>query len=272
MSKVKNQHFVSQFYLKNFTDSKGNIHAFDLITCESFGTSTEKVANQKYFYDYEPLDQFVRREQVIEKALANSEAEQSIVFRKLVAGLNANDVSSLTKEDYWKLADFIYSQDMRTPKSIKRNMQFMEGDAEKTDAKFLQIYGLVHSEALNVIEDLTNRFWVFWSNKTAHNFYTSDHPVAFYWHTNTALEVYFPITSKYSVSIFTKDQFLSLAKNHQKIIELVDPENIKFYNIRILEQCNRQIYNAENDFQLAEKIIEENPTLIDPKRKRVAYM
>jgi hypothetical protein len=105
-----------------------------------------------------------------------------------------------------------------------------------------------------------------------HNFYTSDHPVAFYWHTDTALEVYFPITPKYSVSIFTKDQFFSLAKSHQKIIELRDPENVKFYNIRMLEQCNRQIYNAENDFRLAEKVIEENPTLKDPNRKRVADM
>ena|SRR5258708_762729 len=38
---------------------------------ESFSTSTENIAHQKYFYDREPLDQFIGREQAIEKAWQN---------------------------------------------------------------------------------------------------------------------------------------------------------------------------------------------------------
>jgi hypothetical protein len=292
MSKVKNQHFVSRFYLENFTDSKNRIYAFDIIKGESFGTSTENIANQKYFYDYEPLDQFVGREQVIEKALANSEAEQSMVFRKLVAGLKANDVSSLTKEDYSKLADYIVTQQMRTPETrIKGNHMAKEAErqlrakgaseefikekgleADKYDPQFQQVYGLLHSSALDVIEDLCNRYWVFWSNKTKHNFYTSDHPVVGYLHNEKDFEIYFPITPRYSVSILVKDHFPDMAAKHQKIIELNNPENIKFYNIRMLEQCNRQIYNSENDFRLAKKIVKETPSLRDPDRQRIVQM
>jgi hypothetical protein len=292
MSKVKNQHFVSRFYLENFTDSKSSIYAFDIIKGESFSTSTENIANQKYFYDYEPLDQFVGREQVIEKALANSEAEQAIVFRKLVAGLKANDVSSLTKEDYRKLADYIVTQQLRTPETRIKGFQMAKEaerqlrakgaseefirekglEADKFDPQFQQVYGLLHSGALGIIEDLCERYWLFWSNKTKHNFYTSDHPVIGYLHNEIAFEIYFPITPRYSVSIFIKDQFPHLATNHQKINELRDPENVKFYNIRMLEQCNRQIYNAENDFRLAEKIVKETPSLRDPNRQRIAHM
>lgn len=292
MSKVKNQHFVSRFYLENFTDTKNSIYAFDIIKGESFSTSTEKIANQKYFYDYEPLDQFIGKEQAIEKALANSEAEQSIVFRKLVAGLKANDVSSLTKEDYKQLADYIVTQQLRTPetriqgiqmaKEIERQLkskgvseEFIREkglEADKYDPQFQQVYGLLHSRALSIIGDLCNRYWVFWSNKTKHNFYTSDNPVVGYLHNDIAFEIYFPITPRYSVSIFIKDQFPNLAINHQKVNELRDPENVKFYNLRILEQCNRQVYNSENDFRLAKKITKENPSLSDPNRQRFAQM
>jgi hypothetical protein len=74
------------------------------------------------------------------------------------------------------------------------------------------------------------------------------------------------------VSIFIKGQFPHLATNHQKINELQDLENVKFYIIRMPEQCNRQIYNAENDFRLAKKMVREIPSLRDRNRQRIAHM
>jgi hypothetical protein len=289
MSKVKKQHFVPRFYLNNFTDSESNIYAFDIIKGESFSSTIENIAHQKYFYDYEPLDQLIGREQVIEKALANSEAKQAILLRKLVANLNANDVSALTRDDYRQLADYIITQQTRTPESRIKGTQlasemerqlrargasedFIKAsglEAEKYDPQFQQIYALLTSRVLRDIEDLCDRYWIFWSNKTKHNFYTSDHPVVGYLHTKKAYEIYFPITPRYSVSILVKDLFPLMVDKHQKINELRDPENVKFYNIRMLEQCNRQIYNAENDFRLAERIIKEAPSLRDPNRLRI---
>lgn len=292
MSKIKKQHFVPQFYLENFTDSKNSIHAFDIIKGESFSTTTENIAHQKYFYDYEPLDQFIGKEQAIEKALAVFEGESATAFRKLVAGLKANDLSDLTKADYRQLADYIITQQQRTPESRIKGTQLaieMERqlrakgasddfikesglEADKYDPQFQQIYALLNSGVLGEIEDLCDRYWIFWSNQTKHNFYTSDHPVIGYLHTEKAYEIYFPITPRYSVSILAKDQFPLMTDKHQKINALRDPENVKFYNIRMLEQCNRQIYNAENDFRLAKKIVKEIPSLRDPNRQRIAHM
>lgn len=292
MTKVKKQHFVPRFYLENFTDHKGNIYAFDIIKCESFSATTENIAHQKYFYDYEPLDQFIGREQVIEKALARSEAEQAVMLRKLVAVLNANDIGAFTKDDYRQLADYIITQQNRTPESrIKGTQVAIETEkqlrakgvsedfikesgleAKKYNAQFQQIYALLNSKVLKDIEDLCDRYWIFWNNQTKHNFYTSDHPVVGYLHTEKAYEIYFPITPRYSVSILIKDHFPLLAEKHQKIKEIQDPENVKFYNIRMLEQCNRQIYNAENDFRLAEKVVRETPWLRDLNRQRIVHM
>jgi len=91
-------------------------------------------------------------------------------------------------------------------------------------------------------------------------------------HNEIAFEIYFPITPRYSVSLFIKDQFPNLAASHQRINELRDPENVKFYNIRMLEQCNRQIYNSEMISELAMKIVKETPSLRDPNRQRIAHI
>lgn len=295
MSKVKKQHFVPQFYLESFTDSKNSIYAFDILKCKSFNTTTENIAHQNYFYDYEPLDQFIGREQTIEKALARSEAASAKVFRKLVAGLQANDVSGLTKDDYKQLADYILTQQKRTPEhrikaihlalETERQLRnkgasndFIKAfgfDADKFDPKFQQIYGLLNSDVLRQIDDVCDRYWIFWSNKTKHNFYTSDNPVVGYLHDYPdlkAYEIYFPITPKYSVSIFIKDQVPHFAAKHQKIDEVQNPENVQFWNSLILTHCNRQVYSAENDFRLAKKIIQETPSLSDPTRQRIARM
>jgi hypothetical protein len=147
MSKVKKQHFVPQFYLENFTDSKKRIYAFDVVKCECFITTTENIAHQKYFYDYEPLDQFMGRDQTIEKALANSESESATMLRKLVAGLKANDISAFTQDDYRKLADHIITQQKRTPESRIKGTQLAKEIERQLRAKgasddFINEHGL----------------------------------------------------------------------------------------------------------------------------------
>ena len=295
MSKVKKQHFVPRFYLENFTDSKGNIHAFDIITCQSFATATDNIAHEKYFYDYNPLDEFVGIDQTVEKALAKFEAESAKTLRKLIIGLKANNIVEFSTVDYMQLADYIITQQKRTPENrIKGNQLAIETErrlrskgasvefinefgfaADEYDPQFQQIYGLLNSGVLGDIEDMCNRYWIFWSNMTKHNFYTSDHPVVGHLHTDKdwqGYEIYFPITPRYSVSILIKSQFQHKALNHQKIVRLEDSEHVKFYNSLVLTQCNRQIYSAENDFRLAKKIIKETPALTDPNRQRIARM
>ena len=291
MSKVEKQHFVPQFYLKNFTDSKRCIYAFDIVSGKIFSTSTKNIAHQKYFYDYEPLDQFIGVDQAVEKALAGSESKAAEVLRKLSTLLEANDLSSFTESDYKELADHILTQHKRTPEHRVLTTQLIEKqrqlkakgasdelikelalEAETYDPQVQQIYELTDSQVLRDIEGLCNQYWVFWSNKTQHNFYTSDHPVVGHFDTDERFEIYFPITPKFSVSILVKDHFPHFAFRHQKINEVQDSELVKFYNKVMLMHCSRQVFSAENDFRLAKKVIKENPSVRDPNRKRIAHM
>lgn len=116
---------------------------------------------------------------------------------------------SFTKDDYRQLADYIITQQKRTPESRIKGTQLAKEverqlrakgasedfikeqglESEKYDSQFQQIYGLLNSGVLQDIEDLCDRYWIFWSNKTKHNFYTSDHTVVgyLYQHSNHLL-------------------------------------------------------------------------------------
>ncbi len=271
MSKVNKQHFVPQFYLKYFIDAQSNIYAFDIVEQKQFVTTTVNIAHDRLFYDYEPLEEFIGMEQGIEHALANSEGKAAEFFRKLIATLDTNNLSSLTRDDYRQLADFITTQERRTPETRRHIAEIAKkaGQELKNDIQFQQAYLLLHEDVLKVVEDWCDRYWIFWRNKTECNFYTSDHPIVRYWHKDQKRdELFFPITPKYGVSILFQDGLQQHAEN-RSVSELSDPEEVKkHYNFLMVTQCNRQVYSAENDFRFAKELIKLNPVLTDPNRPR----
>lgn len=270
MSRVKKQHFVPQFYLKYFIDAKSNIYAFDIVEQKQFITTAANIAHDRSFYNYKPLEEFLGMELAIEHAFANTEAKAAEFFRKLIATLETNNVSSLTRDDYKQLADFITTQERRTPETRRQIAEIAKsaGQDLNDDIQFQQIYLLLHKDVLKVVEDWCDRYWIFWRNKTNFNFYTSDHPVVRHSHKDQKCEeLFFPIAPRYGVSILFRDNLRQNAGN-RNVCELNDPEEVKHYNFLMLTQCNRQVYSAENDFDFAKEIIKLNPTLTDPNRAR----
>ena len=291
MSKVKNQHFVPRFYLKNFTNPKGKIYAFDLQTRESFGTSVDNVAQRKFFYDFEPLDQLMG-DQFIEKTMGEFENESVSVFKKIIDLLKNGSLKDQSVADRITLAEYILIQMTRTYESRVLGEHFAKEferqlkakglsepilkanklDAASYDAKKHQIYGFLSPDMEDRIRSLCDRYWIFYDNQTKHKFYTSDHPVVGHIHERKsfgAYEIYFPLTPRFALSILLKKEFPEFAKMDNQIVILSNPENIKFYNSLILTNCNRQIYSCENDFRLAEKILKQHPFLSDPNKQRV---
>lgn len=270
MNRVKKQHFVPQFYLKYFINAQSKIHVFDIVDQKQFITATANIAQDRSFYDYKLLEEFIGREQVIEHTLANTEAKWADFFRMLIAILDSNNLSSLTRDDYRQLADFITTQERRTPETRKQIDEIAKrnGQELEKDIQFQQTYLLLHKDVPKVVEDWCDRYWIFWRNKTNCNFYTSDHPVVSYWNKDQKCdELFFPITPRYGVSILFKDNLQQHIEN-RNVRELSDPEEVKHYNFLIVTQCNRQVYSVENDFVYARKLVKLNPMLTDPNRQR----
>ncbi len=294
MSKVKKQHFVPRFYLKNFVNQNGKIFAFDITKGNSFGTSIENIAHRKFFYDFDSTKDF-GGDQIIEKALAKFEGQSAQIFRKLIGYLEKGDLSEFTTKDRLTLAEYIIIQQARTLESRVTGQHFAQElerqliskggtkefilasglEASKFDAKAQQLFGLMTPPLMRDVEDLSNRIWVFWDNKTKNKFLSSDHPVVGYNHEDrsySAYELYFPLSPRFGLSILIEDEFKDWIEKDNTIVIIDDPEFIKFYNSLILVSCNRQIYNQEDDFQLAKEIVKKTPGLSKPNRPRLELL
>lgn len=295
MSKVKKQHIVPRFYLENFSNLKGKIFTFDLRTKTEFITTPENIANLNYFYDYEPLDSFAGH-QFIESQLSKLESEISVIIRQTIEKLKRTTSDEDILFNREAFAKYILIQQRRTlesrvltdhaVKELYRQLRakgasnnFIESQnlaSSDHNGKLEQIKALLNIQLHNDdVSELCNRYWIFWKNKTSIKFYTSDHPVVGYIYekiSHNAYEIYFPLTPDFALSILIKDHFKNWANKNNKVEELIDPENIKFYNGLIVNKCNRQLYSSNNDFELAKLLLTQRPELSNPDRQRFAKM
>jgi len=54
MPPTKNQHYVPQFYLKNFSADDKTIWVYDKSSKKSFRTGVANIAAERFFYDVAP--------------------------------------------------------------------------------------------------------------------------------------------------------------------------------------------------------------------------
>ena len=90
MNKVKNQHFVPRFYLKNFTDSNDKIFVYDKTTYKVFQTAVENVACENYFYDSVRLETEFKEKQYLEKFYSSIESEFAPFYLDFVSKIESN--------------------------------------------------------------------------------------------------------------------------------------------------------------------------------------
>ena len=57
MNKVKNQHYVPQFYLKQWANNKEQLFVYDKKQKKSFTSNVKNVVSSKFFYDFPKIDE-----------------------------------------------------------------------------------------------------------------------------------------------------------------------------------------------------------------------
>ncbi len=92
MNTPKKQHYVPQFYLRNF-DAKvkknPSIYCFNVLSCNSYISNIKKVAQQSYFYESKNKDVNM------EKMLSDIERESSKHIHNLVKNKNYKSLNNL---------------------------------------------------------------------------------------------------------------------------------------------------------------------------------
>ncbi|AMV34676.1 hypothetical protein VN12_21300 [Pirellula sp. SH-Sr6A] len=112
----KHQHYVPQFLLRNFADSKGRVAVFDKATGRSFTTLPRGVAAEARFYDFIDGN---GNTQTLEYELGKLEASISGMFAEII---KKESLAHLTNDERAELAYFAAVQQLRV-KAIRERAQ-----------------------------------------------------------------------------------------------------------------------------------------------------
>jgi hypothetical protein len=228
ISIAKNQHYVPQFILRNFTVGDGKqIHVFDKHNEKSFKTNIRNIAAETGFYNFN----IKAYELTIETGLSDLESNTCEAFAKII---KKRSISHLDDNDRSKIAYFISVQIYRT-----RYFRDKIGDISKGMSDRLRLYAsgldqvnipkpldekeikdvsikLILKGAEELIPHLLDKKWLLYETTESDPFYISDNPVVRQNHKDfgplwgnlglavTGIEVYFPLTKTLSLAMLCR--------------------------------------------------------------------
>lgn len=290
MEKKKRQHYVPRFYLNRFLSRNDVIAVFDKKRGVSFTTSVENVALEKYFYDFNStIDN--EELQFLENNLAEMEADYANLLEEILRSIK--NTRRFDKESQPLFSLYLVIQFLRTREYREKEAQLRAAMIETINQKLMpdgytfkfgyddeakmHFISMFDPEKIfAMIEQLLNKTWIVWKNKTTQPFYTSDHPACVISEfTNAAgfatpgAEILLPLSSNYLLDICDHNHFQDRKRFDCKALNLRDADQVDYYNSAQVDWSTRQIYCATNDFSLAKKLIQKNPALRNPNRKRV---
>ena len=288
-SKVK-QHYVPQFYLRNFSRDKKSIYCFDKVNVKSDSQGIRNVAQEKYFYEFESL--------YLEDDFASLETEVSKYINNIVRIKKYKILNNLKQRS--KLALFMAAQLIRTlerrqlvelqVKALKNH--FIETDVMNDTLssffdKFLQDASIKESH-LKLIQEmlphLVKRFffkkWVLLIDKTDVGFLTSDNPIVMYnTHNLEGLDnennhVFFPLSPQLCICLLDPSNYKNFKAKTQYSSEeikrnILKANGYKITNVKEVGCINalqakystRHIFSQSNDFDEIKKLIDEGEVL-----------
>lgn len=291
--KVKIQHYVPRFYLKNFSKTAGKeffLNCFDKSNFKQFSVNIKKIACENYFYEMDKVTS-----QQLEKALSAFEAKFNDVYEKLVT---KKHLVYLNWKEKVTLAIFVTTQEIRT-----REMREMLRDTTKklndwlsnkplskdlerqlreigTEKKIRAAHSSFIIETLlgknELVSMLLGLKWRLYENNTKMPFWTSDHPINRFNPLDLSpygnlgllsrgIEIFFPLTPHLGIAFCDPVEYFF---NPEKSVCIED--NVLFYNTLQLRSSARHIFSGDDDFSIARKWLNENPDFKNLYRDRVS--
>jgi len=291
MEKVKIQHYVPRFYLKNFAFQRGKeywLYCFDKSDLRHFPINIKKIGCEKFFYEGKA------KKQILEKALSNLEKDFWKVYKKLV---ESRLLLSLNWEEKQKIASFIAVQDIRTRefrefvRNIGKEMKkwlkdkTLSADLEE-QLKTVDTEESARSMHLKIVTDtlsgktgfaeiILSMKWILFENYTRIPLWTSDQPINRFNPIDQSplgnlglksrgIQVFFPLNPTLGILFCDPIEYFS---SPDKVTAI--KENIIFCNTLQVRSSTRHVFSNNNDFYLAKKWLEENPDFTDPNRRRI---
>lgn len=301
--RVKNQHYVPQFYLRNFQAGNDRIYVFDKSLNKSFSSAIANVASTDYFYEIDPkLLPSDAPFQIVEKALAQIEGSANELIADILRTLDQTSDYLPAQKD--ALCPFVALQAVRTKEFRRTYADMIENMAQRIadlhlkskfpdeqlpDFKIAandQVLRFQHAQQMfgEMTAEMTQIFkshiWCFGRNLTSQPLYTSDAPVTRYAHAShpvlgrsgfgsPGIEIAFPLSSKYVLIMCERTQHAHMALPQFRVNEM-DESMVMRYNSMQVSQCERQVFASEPKFDLCHQMLKDHPSLGDIDRSRVS--
>lgn len=279
----KAQHYVSQFYLRNFAikHKKGSlIYCFDKVTRKTFRPNVKNIAHQTGFYDFKTSQ---GEDVSVEFMFSDVETKTQIAIQNI---LDESTTKALQKNKI-ALADFFASQEIRTPVfrdihdymiTVTNNLLQKDGfslkEPEENNTKEFQAQFIIESSAL-FAKMLLEMKWILVKNHTYEPFWTSDNPICRYNPLKSELvgnlglkcdgiQLLIPISPWFTIIICDP-----IGYSHADSEIDADLSNIEFINSGQVINSRQYIFSIDDNFVLAQEMVNQSSNLSDPKRPRM---
>ena len=160
---------------------------------------------------------------------------------------------------------------------------FFEGfqGVNEVDVRMHHLSLMLDNEFVDELTALLNgHILVIGQNRSHQKLYTSDNPMVRQAHKrhpvlrnigigSPGIEIAMPLSSDYILIFMEKTHFAPLAKSDRKCVDL-EEGNIEYYNSLQVRGCDRQVYSATDDFDLARDFCRRWPERCAEHRRRVA--
>jgi len=266
---VRNQHYVPQFLLKNFSSrDKNSIWAYDKE--KKYGPknqerSISRVASEEFFYDQ------IRNSKVgsLEYALQDIE---NIAAPIIVNIIEKKTIKSLSEKDREALSFFVAIQYLRTKGHLHQTKYLFEVFQEQVIQKINIDIGEIDVRKLwfSFIEDsklykniIMNKVWTLCESDKS--FFISDNPVVLHNSINKnefvgtlgldsyGIEIYLPLSASLTLCIFCEKVFQENNYNLNYIDNLINqPEDIENLNLLQVAYSHRFIFSQKDELSSIE--------------------
>lgn len=277
---ILKQHYVPQFYYKNFGEM---VWCLDKTNENTFHTTPKNISFEPDFYGPS-----IDGEYPLETALDLLERRFSNAIRDLMDKEDPMKISLQSKLD---LALFVAIQYLRTKETRERVVDVANSFADEAARHLLKIedHGVKLTEAgemaihLDMLKDfpsfaatIAQMKFILMKNNTKTTFWTSDNPVALQNEydqapfgnlgiTSKGIEMWTPISPK--LVLVTCDP--TMFGIHQDVIEINDEQIVIRNNWLQVISSTRFLMSNEKDFHMIHDMLEHSKELRNPKRKRV---
>lgn len=304
MSKVKQEHYVPQSYLRRFAHDGEQIHVFDKRELRAFTTNIKNVAAENGFYDIPEMEgREFPRQYVETNFLRGFEDEAVHAIDGLLRVIHSGVFRRLRGKRRSQLANWLVIQSLRSREYREEISEFIRSFDEmcfraylkETQPELAEVPFVLkltpeakrahHVAALLDLDQiarlawiLMNHIWQVLRSDAPAPFWTSDNPVARHAHLGNAyrgrsgfrsrgIEFAYAVSPTTLLSLCDRGHFRTLAQLHGRMTA-VPPESVTFYNSLQVIDSTRFVFSNAPDFSLAEDMCRENEELRNPNRCR----